>query len=78
MSDAAAVAVFNDLSDRYKGNILDGDAVNLYNFLADDPTIPVVRMDVESFRYTSDTQTVTASDVHLYYGELVVVDFVEG
>jgi len=77
VSDAVAVAVFNDLADRYKGNILDGDAINLYNYLADDPTTPVVRMDVESFRYTRDTETVTASDVHLYFGELVVMDLVE-
>lgn len=77
VSDAVAVAVFNDLADRYKGNIVDGDAISLFNYLATDPTIPVVRMDVESFRYTRDTETVTASDVHLYFAELVVVDLVE-
>lgn len=77
VSDAVAVAVFNDLADRYKGNILDGDAINLYNYLAVDPSIPVVRMDVESFRYTRDTETVTASDVHLYFAELVIVDLIE-
>jgi hypothetical protein len=77
VSDGAATAVFNDLFDRYKGNILDGDSIPLYNYLADDPTTPVVRMDVESFRYTRDAQTVTPSDVHLYFAELVIVDWIE-
>lgn len=76
-SDAAALAVMNDLADRYKGLIIDGDAINLYNYLAGDPTTPVVRMDVDSFRYTRDAERVTPSDVHLYFAELVIVDLVE-
>jgi hypothetical protein len=76
VSDGAATAVFNDLFDRYKGNIVDGDSIPLYNYLADPPTT-VVRMDVESFRYTRDADTVTPSDVHLYFGELVIVDWIE-
>jgi hypothetical protein len=67
----------NDLADRYRGHIVDGDAIDLYNYLADNPTTPVVRMDVESFRYARDANQVTSADVHLYFAELVVVDLVE-
>jgi hypothetical protein len=78
VSDAVALAVMNDLADRYKGHIVDGDAIDLYNYLAADPTTPVMRMDVESFRYARDTeQTSTSFDVHLYFAELVIVDLVE-
>jgi len=77
VSDAAALAVMNDLADRYKGLIVEGDSINLYNYLAGDPTTPVVRMDVDSFRYARDAERVTSSDVHLYFAELVVVDLVE-
>lgn len=77
ISDAAALAVMNDLADRYLGQLLDGDCINLYNYLAGDPTTPVVRMDVDSFRYARDADRVTPSDVHLYFAELVIVDLVE-
>jgi hypothetical protein len=77
VSDAVALAVMNDLADRYRGHIVDGDAIDLYNYLADNPTTPVVRMDVESFRYARDANQVTSADVHLYFAELVVVDLVE-
>jgi hypothetical protein len=76
VSDAVALAVLNDLADRYRGHIVEGDSIDLYNYLATPPT-PVVRMDVESFRYTRDAERVTPSNVHLYFAELLVVDLVE-
>ena len=75
-SDAVAEAVLSDLNDRYLGRLVGGDAINLYNYL-DDPTTAVVRMDIEMFRYARNLTEATASDVHLFFAELHIVDLVE-
>jgi hypothetical protein len=80
-SDAVALALFNDLRDRYQGRLVQDDNISLYNFNASgytDTTPPITRMEVDAFRYAQDANTVTPSDVHLYYAELQLTDFVDG
>lgn len=80
-TDAVALALFNDLRDRYQGRLVMDDHIDLYNFNAagySDTTPPVTRMEVDMFRYAQDASTVMPSDVHLYYAELQLTDFVDG
>jgi hypothetical protein len=80
-SDAVALALFNDLRDRYQGRLVMDDHVDLYNFNApdyDQDTPPVTRMEVDAFRYAKNSETATPSDVHLYFAELQLTDFVDG
>lgn len=79
-SDAVAMAVMNDLRDRYAGRIVSDDHLNLFNF--NDPaytnsTPPVCRMEIENFRYTMSTDQVSPWEVHLYFGELTITDIVD-
>jgi hypothetical protein len=76
VSDAVAMAVLNDLRDRYAGYLVTDDYVNLYDFNSE-ATGPVVRMEVAAFRYARDVESVDAHEVHLYFGELTVTDTVE-
>jgi hypothetical protein len=76
VSDAVAQAVFADLRDRWYGRIVDPGGIPLYNFLAD-PSIEVTRLDVDSFRFSRDANTVSPAEVHLYFGELIMTDFVD-
>lgn len=80
-SDAVALALLNDLRDRYQGRIVSDDHVNLYNFndptYSDGITPPVTRMEVDYFRYSQDAERVTPWEVHLYYAELQVTDFID-
>lgn len=71
--DAVAQALLNDLRDRYQGLIVNGDAVDLYNYLADPPSL-VSRMEVDLFRYIRDAERVTPEQVHLYFAELTLLD----
>jgi len=80
-SDAVALAVFNDLSDRYMGRIVSDDYLDLYNYNApgfDETTPPVARMEIDGFRYTrnSDDQ-VNTWETNLYFAELVLTDIVD-
>lgn len=76
-SDAVALAVMNDLRDRYRGVIVAPDSVVLYDFNST-PVAPVVRMDVDSFRYERSTElSAQAFEINLYFAELVVVDINE-
>lgn len=80
-TDAVALALFNDLRDRYQGRLVMDDHVDLYNFNApsfDQNTPPVTRMEVDAFRYSKNSDTATPSDVHLYFAELQLTDFVDG
>lgn len=80
-SDAVALAMFNDLRDRYHGRLVRDDHVDLHDYNDpgyDDDTAPVTRMEVDAFRYSRDIETATPSDIHLYYGELQLTDFVDG
>lgn len=80
-SDAVAKAVMNDLRDRYQGRIVGDDHIDLYNFndpdYDQDTTPPVVRMEIDSFRYTQNTVETSAWGVNLYIAELQVTDFVD-
>lgn len=93
-TDAVAMALFQDLNDRYIGrtsvpsqpelidNLQPGDAppgpmagdrITLYNYAAS-PPIPIVRMEMETFRFAKTPEEV-APGVHLFFGELVLTDF---
>lgn len=79
-SDAVALAVCNDLRDRYKGRLVRDDHVDLFNYndpAYDGDTLPVVRMEVDAFRYSQDAQQVAPYEVHLYFAELQVTDIVD-
>jgi hypothetical protein len=75
-SDAAAVALLNDLRDRYKGKIVRDDAIELFDY-NNDATTPVVRMDVNGFVYAREVEQVAPQEVHLFYGELTLSDYVD-
>lgn len=79
-SDAVALAVMNDLRDRYAGRIVSDDHLDLFNF--NDPdfedfSAPVVRMEIVQFRYERNEQTVAPWEAHLYYAEVTVNDVVD-
>lgn len=74
-SDAVAVAVFNDLTDRYFGRIVRPEYVDLYDFNGLTPTVSVGRLDVDTFRYARDLKTVSPHEVHLYFAELEITDY---
>lgn len=75
-SDAVAQAVLNDLRDRYVGRIVRRDAIALWNYNSG-VEVPVVWMDVEKFTYRLNTEVNTPPDVHLYFGELLILDEVD-
>lgn len=75
-SDGAAMAVMNDLRDRYRGSLVEGDYVWLVDFNKD-PSPDVVKMEVMSFRYARDAQHIAPNEVHLFFGELHIDDFVD-
>lgn len=80
-SDAMALAMFNDLRDRYSGRLITDDHLDLFNYNDpdfDETTLPVVRMEIDAFRYAQDSETVTPSDVHLYFAEIQLTDIVDG
>lgn len=81
ISDAVALALMNDLRDRYLGNIVSDDNLDLYNYNAagfNQATPPVCRMEVDYFRYSQDAERVSPWEVSLYYAELGITDFVDG
>jgi hypothetical protein len=76
VSDALALAVLNDLKDRYRGRMIRGDVVELFDYNAGGDT-PVVRMDVDAFRYTMNTDQVAPHETHLYFAELTISDYID-
>lgn len=93
-TDAVAMALFQDLTDRYIGRVecppqeellanldesdpapptIKGPKVTLYNY-AVTPPIPVVRMEVEEFKFAKTAEEI-APGVQLFLAELVVRDF---
>lgn len=76
ISDATALAVLNDLADRYLGRLVRGDAIALwdYNNLGSQPA---AYLDVEAFTYRVNTEAVTLPEVHLYFAELRLTDEVD-
>jgi len=77
VSDAAAIAVFSDLRDRYNGRIVADAGVNLYNLNSVTPTTPILQMEIDSFRYARPNEQVTPADIHLYFAELTLTDWIE-
>lgn len=73
-SDGIALALFQDLTDRYKGFSEDA-YVPLFNYLQATPT-HVVDMEVDGFRFVKSVDQ-PVPDVQLYYGELTVTDYLE-
>jgi hypothetical protein len=73
-TDALASAVLSDLKDRYEGRLVWGEAIPLINYL-DDPDVIVSWMDVETFRYAADSETVAPDGPRLYFAEVGIVDF---
>lgn len=76
ISDGVALAVLNDLVDRYLGRLVRPDFVELWDYNSES-SLPVNCMDVESFRYTMNAEAVTGPEVHLYFGQLVITDDVD-
>lgn len=74
VSDAAAIALFNDLEDRFYGRIVDGAGIDVFNYIGDAPTIPFARLEVDSFRWAQNAEAVTPAEVHLYFAELNLTD----
>lgn len=77
ISDGVAQAVLGDLADRYKGRLVRSEVIELWNFNSD-ATDPVVRMGVESYSFTQNTdQSIATHEVHLYFAELEIEDEVD-
>jgi hypothetical protein len=81
-SDAVALAVMNDLRDRYFGRLVSDDHIDLLDYnqtgFVQETAAPVVRMEIENFSYElAADQTATNADVHLYYARLDVTDYVD-
>jgi hypothetical protein len=80
VSDAVAQALLGDLADRYRGRVVRDDTVELWNYNRNDP-LPVVRMSVENFTFTSaaDQEQVSVPiELKLYFAELLIEDEVDG
>lgn len=77
VSDAAAIAVMSDLRDRYNGRIVADAGINLYDLNSDDPAFAVLQMEVDTFRYARPNEQVTPADIHLYFAELTITDWID-
>lgn len=74
-SDGIGASLFSDLGDRYQG-LTDSPFIGLYNFNAATPTL-IVRMEVMSFQYVRAPADVAPYEHHLFFGELIVRDYVD-
>lgn len=74
-TDAVAMALMSDLHDRYMG-LTESPYISLYNYLAATPNV-VVRMEVENFRYARDVTNVAPHEVHLFFAQLEITDYVD-
>jgi len=76
-SDGLAQAVLGDLADRYRGRLVRPEVIELWNFNSA-AVDPVVRMEVESYSFTQNTdQQIAPHEVNLYFAELEVEDQVD-
>jgi len=74
--DDTGLAVFSDLSDRYDG-LTNAPYVALYDY--NHATPPLVRMmEVDSWQWARAPQDAVPYEHHLFFGELIVRDFVDG
>lgn len=76
-SDAVALAVLNDLRDRYNGWLIRNDVIDLWDYNGS-MAEPVVRMEIDNFRYSQNSDQIAPAEVHLYFAELTLTDFAEG
>lgn len=76
-SDAVAKAVLNDLRDRYFGRIVKGDWIDLYDYNSATPDVPVGPMEILDFTYARNTDLVSPHEVHLFFAQLEIVDYVD-
>jgi hypothetical protein len=77
VSDAAAIAVMSDLRDRYQGRIVAEQGIGLLDLNSSSPTNAILQMDIESFRYARPSEQVTPADIHLFFAELTITDWIE-
>lgn len=76
-SDGVAQAVLGDLADRYRGRLVRPEVIELWDFNSA-ATDPVVRMGVEAYSFTQNTdQQIAPHEVHLYFAELEIEDQVD-
>lgn len=76
--EATGIGVFSDLSDRYQG-LTDAPFVPLYDYNAAGPDFPLVRMmEVESFQWLRVPTEASPFDHHLFGGELILRDWIDG
>lgn len=75
-SDAVALAVLNDLRDRYQGKIVNRMGIDLYDYNEDEEQV-VATLSIEAFRYARPDEQILPYEVHLYFAELTVLDYVE-
>jgi len=72
-----AQALLNDLRDRYRGLVVNTDAIVLYDYNTD-PTVPVVPMAVESFTYVRPAEEQAApNEATMFYAQLTITDQVD-
>jgi hypothetical protein len=76
ISDAVALAVLSDLKDRYRGALVSGPVVGLYDFSQDSPEF-VSPLEVEAFDFYKDDYSVSPSAAHLFFAELLITDIVD-
>lgn len=80
-SEAVALALMSDLTDRYAGRAVSDDYLNLFNYndpTFDDETPPIARMEVDAFRFRMNTDTqVNPWEVNLFFAELVLTDTID-
>ena len=71
------LSFFSDLRDRYSGRIVEMDRIELRDWVAA-PSVVAVNMDADSFRYARNEDTsLVPHEVHLYFGELVITDYID-
>lgn len=72
-----AQALMNDLRDRYRGLVVNTDAIALYDYNTD-PSAPVVAMPVESFSYVRPAEEEASShEATMFYAQLTITDTVD-
>lgn len=75
-SVGVAQALMNDLRDRYRGLVVNTDAIVLYDFNTD-PDEPVVAMPVDGFSYMRSTEDEAAPfEATMFYAQLTITDTV--
>ena len=61
---------------RSLGRIIGAEFIPLFDWNTD-PSTPVVQMEVDSFVYTRDVEEIAPFELTLFYGQLIVTDFVD-